>query len=130
MSLTVQTVCSHEISYWILAPLPSEAVEANWCYFFENWFKKLKCPHLLTPLGTIFQNNYWSSHTTLIWMGQYRPSNHSNVIYLPIWFNIDQFEYKKVFLRLGYHKGHIKAIWRSKLHHFKQNIFCLIFLVV
>ena len=37
----------------------SEAVEASWCYFFENWFMKLKFPNFLKPLGTIFQN-YWS----------------------------------------------------------------------
>ena len=55
---------SHEISFWILALFTLEAVEANWCYFFENWFKKLKCPHLLKPLGTIFQHNYWSFYTS------------------------------------------------------------------
>ena len=27
---------NHEISNWILAPFLSEAVEASWCYFFEN----------------------------------------------------------------------------------------------
>ena len=27
---------NHEISYWILAPFLSEAVEASRCYFFEN----------------------------------------------------------------------------------------------
>ena len=31
-------------------PFLSEAVEASWCYFFENWFMKLKCPNLLKPL--------------------------------------------------------------------------------
>ena len=44
----------------IWAPFLSEAVEASWCYFFENWFMKLKFPNLLKPLGTIFQQNYWS----------------------------------------------------------------------
>ena len=34
---------NHEISYWILAPFLSEAVEASQYYFFENWFIKLKC---------------------------------------------------------------------------------------
>ena len=48
----------------ILAPFLPEAVEANRCYFFENWVKKLKCPHLLKPLGTIFQHNYWSFYTS------------------------------------------------------------------
>ena len=37
----------------------SEAVEASQCYFFENWLIKLKCPHLLKPLGIIIQQNYW-----------------------------------------------------------------------
>ena len=45
---------------WIWAPFLSEAVEASWCYFFENWFMKLKFPNLLKPLGTIIQQNYWS----------------------------------------------------------------------
>ena len=48
----------------ILALFLLEAVEANRCYFFENWVKKLKCPHLLKPLGTIFQHNYWSFYTS------------------------------------------------------------------
>ena len=48
----------------ILAPFLPEAVEANRCYFFENWVKKLKCPHHLKPLGTIFQHNYWSFYTS------------------------------------------------------------------
>ena len=43
----------HEISYWNLPPFWSEAVEASWCYFFENWWMKLKCPLLLKPLATI-----------------------------------------------------------------------------
>ena len=38
----------------------SDAVEANWCYFFEKWLMKLKCPNLLKPLGTLIQENYWS----------------------------------------------------------------------
>jgi hypothetical protein len=49
---------------YILAPFLSEAVEANRCYFFENWVQKLKCPHLLKPLGTIFQHNYWFFYTS------------------------------------------------------------------
>ena len=36
-----------------------EAVEASQWYFFENWLLKLKFPHLLKPLGTIIQQNYW-----------------------------------------------------------------------
>ena len=51
---------NHEISYWILAPFLSEAVEASQYYFFENWFIKLKCPTLLKPLATVIQQNYWS----------------------------------------------------------------------
>ena len=41
----------------ILALFLSEAVEANWCHFFENWWMKLKCPLLLKPQATIFQEN-------------------------------------------------------------------------
>ena len=37
--------------------LKSEAVEASWCYFFKNWWMKLKCPLLLKPLATIVQEN-------------------------------------------------------------------------
>jgi hypothetical protein len=37
----------------ILALFLSEAVEAIQCYFFENWWMKLKCPLLLKPLATI-----------------------------------------------------------------------------
>jgi hypothetical protein len=48
----------------ILALFLPEAVEANQCYFFENWFKKLKCPHLLKPVGTIFQQKFWSFYTS------------------------------------------------------------------
>ena len=44
----------------ILAPFLSEAVEDSRCYFFENWFMKLKIYNLLKPLGTITQQNYWS----------------------------------------------------------------------
>ena len=41
----------------ILAVFLSEAVEASRCYFFENWWMKLKCPLLLKPLATIVQEN-------------------------------------------------------------------------
>ena len=44
----------------VLAPFLQEAVEATQCYFFENWFIKLKCPTLLKPLVTVIQQNYWS----------------------------------------------------------------------
>ena len=44
----------------ILAPFLSEAGEDSRCYFFENWFMKLKIYDLLKPLGTITQQNYWS----------------------------------------------------------------------
>ena len=37
-----------------------EAAEASQYYFFENRWKKLKCPHLLKPLGTQILNEYWS----------------------------------------------------------------------
>jgi hypothetical protein len=36
----------------------SEAVEASQCYFFENWWTKLKCPLFLKPLTTVVQENY------------------------------------------------------------------------
>ena len=39
--------------YWYLVPFVLEAVKASRCYFFDNWLMKLKCPHLLKPLGTI-----------------------------------------------------------------------------
>ena len=41
----------------ILALFLLEAVEASRCYFFENWWMKLKCPLLLKPLATIVQKN-------------------------------------------------------------------------
>ena len=40
-----------------MAPFNLEAVEASLCYFFENWWMKLKCPLLLKPLATIVQEN-------------------------------------------------------------------------
>jgi hypothetical protein len=54
------------VSFWVMdhqnskfsliyEPFLSEAAEASLCYFFENWLMKLKCPHLLNPLGTINQ---------------------------------------------------------------------------
>ena len=63
-------------SSWILAPFLSEAVEANQCYFFENWLMKHKwatlvnmpCEHasrdilskfsLLLPLRAIYFRSY------------------------------------------------------------------------
>ena len=39
----------------ILATFLSEAVEDSWCYFFENWFMKLKIYDLLKPLSAITQ---------------------------------------------------------------------------
>ena len=41
----------------ILALFLLEAIEASRCYFFENWWMKLKCPLLLKPLATIVQKN-------------------------------------------------------------------------
>ena len=76
----------------ILAPFLPEAVEPNRCYFFENWVKKLKCPHLLKPLGTIFQHNYWSFYTsepfTLARFNMRHPVEGSKVIFwLSLWYN-------------------------------------------
>ena len=48
------------MSYWILAPFLLEAAEASRCYFFENRWKKLKCPNLLKPLETLIKKKYWS----------------------------------------------------------------------
>ena len=53
-------VYNHKILFWILDPFLLEAVETSQCYFLINWVKKLKCPQLLKPLGTIIQQNYWS----------------------------------------------------------------------
>ena len=55
---------NHEITCWILVPFLSETVEASWCYFFENWFMKFKCPNLLKPLKFIIQQNYRSFYTS------------------------------------------------------------------
>ena len=41
----------------ILALFLSEAVEASWCQFFENWWMKIKRPLLLKPIATIVQEN-------------------------------------------------------------------------
>ena len=38
------------------------ALQANLCYFFKNWFKKLKWPNLLKRLGIIIKQNYWSAY--------------------------------------------------------------------
>ena len=52
----------------ILAPFLLEAVEDSQCYFFENWFMKLKFSNLLKLLGTIIQHNYGSFyHSELIY---------------------------------------------------------------
>ena len=43
----------NSIFCWYMIPFLSEAAYASWCYFFENRWKKLKCPNLLKPLGTL-----------------------------------------------------------------------------
>ena len=43
------------VLYWRLS-------DFSWCYFFENWLMKLKCPNLLKPLCTIFLKNNLSSY--------------------------------------------------------------------
>ena len=40
--------------------LGQPTVEASQCYFFENWFIKLKYPSLLKPIATVIQQSYWS----------------------------------------------------------------------
>ena len=58
-SFFVEWIIKNSIFYWYMVPFLSEAVEASRCYFFKNWLMKLKCPHLLKPLGTIIQQNCW-----------------------------------------------------------------------
>ena len=58
-ALFVECIVKNPIFHCYLISFLSEAVEASRCYFFENWLMKLKCPHLLKPLGTIIQQNYW-----------------------------------------------------------------------
>ena len=50
-------IMKYQVEFW--QPFMLEAVEASRWYFFENWLMKLKFPHLLKPLGTIIQQNYW-----------------------------------------------------------------------
>ena len=64
LSVFIEFIIKNPIFLLILAPFLREAVEANRCYFFLNGVKKLKCPPLLKPLGTIFQHNYWSFYTS------------------------------------------------------------------
>ena len=59
-SFFVEWIIKNSFFYWYLIPLLSEAVEASWCYFFENWLIKLKCPDLLNAVGTMIQDNYQS----------------------------------------------------------------------
>ena len=56
-----------------------EAVEASQWYFFENWLLKLKFPHLLKPLGTIIQQNYW-----FFYPSEPFSYDHFNMIH-PVW---------------------------------------------
>ena len=49
-SLGVDWILKNPIFYRYLVPFLSEAVEANLCYFFENWLIKLKCPNLRNTL--------------------------------------------------------------------------------
>ena len=46
--------------HWYMIPFLSEAVETSRCYFFKNRLKKLKCPNLLKPPGTLILKRYWS----------------------------------------------------------------------
>ena len=44
---------NHKISYWILAPFLSEAVEASQCYFFRNqgWISKISNLRIPKPFS-------------------------------------------------------------------------------
>ena len=56
--LGMEWIIKNPIFHWYLLPFLLEAVEASPSYFFQNWLMKLKCPNLLKPLSTIFQENY------------------------------------------------------------------------
>ena len=77
------------MSYGILAPFLLEAAEASRYKFFENRWKKLKCPNLLKPLGTIIQQNYWSFYPS-------EPFSfvHFNMIH-PVLYSCMNAQYKK-----------------------------------
>ena len=49
----------HQKLNFLLISFLSEAVEASLCSFFENFWMKHKFPHLIKPLDTIIQENYW-----------------------------------------------------------------------
>ena len=67
----------------ILTPFLPEAVEATQCYFFENWVKKLKCPHLLNILDSMIWENYWSFYPsepfTLARFNMRHPEGYSQI---------------------------------------------------
>ena len=66
----------------ILAPFLSEAVEDSRCYFFEDWFMKLKIYNLLKPLGTITQQNYWSFYPSeLIYFAFFTMRHPVNILH-------------------------------------------------
>jgi hypothetical protein len=56
----------HQKSNFLLisASFLPEAVEANQCYFFENWFMKLKRPNHQKPQGNIIQQNQCSFYSS------------------------------------------------------------------
>ena len=69
--------------YWL-------SVEASWCYFFENWWMKLKCPLLLKPLATIVQENSQSFY----------PSEPFRIIHFTMRHPVDFFNFVRFSCRL------------------------------
>ena len=88
----------------ILALFLSEAVEASRCYFFENWWMKLKCPLLLKPLATIVQENYQSFY----------PSEPFRIIHFTMRHPVVQLMHIKL-SDLGYHVLEIQNLYSKTL---------------
>ena len=79
-------------SHWILTLFLSEAAEASRYYFFENRWKKLKCPNLLKPLGTLIFKN----------IGPSIPQSHL-LVAISLWHTLYNMELI-VILRINVHK--------------------------
>ena len=59
-SIFVEWITKNSIFYWFWHLFCQRLLRPADVTFFRTSFKKLKCPHLLKPLGTIIQQNYWS----------------------------------------------------------------------
>ena len=69
----------------ILAPFLSEAVEDSRCWFFENWFVKLRFPNLLKSLGKVIQQNHWSFYPSeLIYFALFTMRHPETTLYFLI----------------------------------------------